>query len=421
MKSNLMTALAGATCALLATPDALAEDPHDIGVWDISGGILVYNESGRVQAVEPIINGQKALDTDEYINIKLTLDSLTGASANGAVPSTQAQTFTRPSGRGLYITPAESIPLDDTFRDTRATLSTTWSRPSVWDTQAEWGVNLSREFDYRSIAGSTTFAKDFNNNNTTFSSGLSLSVDRNVPVGGVPVPFATMQAAGEPTFRLRSAEHKKLVDVITGVTQIIDQFSLFQFNYSISAADGYLNDPYKVVSVVDATTGAPVFNNDLEANLPFVVYENRPGSRTKHTFYGQYKRFINEGDVLDTSYRFLTDDWGIDSHTIDIKYRKALSDRRFIQPHIRFYQQSAADFYRPFFVSGDEPQSADTTRFASADYRLGNFNAYTVGLEFGQVNKSNSWSVALEYYLQSGKEPEESFGELRNLALSTKH
>jgi len=289
MKPNLMTALAGATCALLATPDAIAEDPHDIGVWDISGGILVYNESGRVQAVEPIINGQKALDTDEYINIKLTLDSLTGASANGAVPSAQAQTFTRPSGSGFYVTPAESIPLDDTFRDTRATLSTTWSRPSVWDTQAEWGLNLSREFDYRSIAGSATFAKGFYNNNTTVSSGLSLSADRNVPVGGIPIPFATMQADGEPTLRLRGAEHKSVVDVITGVTQIIDQYSLFQFNYSISASNGYLNDPYKVVSVVDAETGAPVFINQQEPNLPNVVYENRPDSRTKHTFYGQYK------------------------------------------------------------------------------------------------------------------------------------
>jgi len=45
MKPNLMTALAGATCALLATPDAIAEDPHDIGVWDISGGILIWAKS----------------------------------------------------------------------------------------------------------------------------------------------------------------------------------------------------------------------------------------------------------------------------------------------------------------------------------------------------------------------------------------
>jgi len=40
-----------------------------------------------------------------------------------------------------------------------------------------------------------------------------------------------------------------------------------------------------------------------------------------------------------------------------------------------------------------------------------------VGLEFGQVNKNNSWSVALEYYLQTGDEPTESFGELSSLEL----
>ena len=208
------------------------------------------------------------------------------------------------------------------------------------------------------------------------------------------------------------------MDLIAGVTQVIDENSLFQFNYSFSMADGYLNDPYKIVSVVDPVTGAPVFANALEPNMPSAVFENRPDSRTKHSIFGQYKRFMaDSGDVLDTSYRFMLDDWGINSHTIDLKFRKTLSNRKFLQPHFRFYQQGAADFYTPFLVSGDEPQSGDASRHASADYRLGEFTGYTIGLEYGQVNQHNSWSVALEYYLQSGDEPGGKFGELQGLEL----
>ena len=125
MKTTIKKALASATCALLATPFVHAEDPHPVGDWDISGALLLYSETGRVQAAEPVINAKKFLDTDESINIKLTLDTLTGASASGAVPSTQAQTFTRPSGAGSYVTPGQQIPLDDTFQDDRAALAVT--------------------------------------------------------------------------------------------------------------------------------------------------------------------------------------------------------------------------------------------------------------------------------------------------------
>lgn len=418
MKSNLKDLLASATCALLATSSVHAEDPHPIEEWDISGALLIYNEPDRVQAVEPVINAKKSLDTDEFINIKFTLDTLTGASGSGAVPSTQPQTFTRPSGNGSYVTSGNSIPLDDTFQDDRAALALTWSRPAFWNTQSELDFNVSKEYDYSSVGASTSFAKNINDNNTTVMTGLSFSSDTIEPVGGVPVPFSLMQPQGVSPIRATGDEGKTLVDFIAGVTQIIDVNSLFQLNYSLSTSDGYLNDPYKIVSVVDSFTGAPVFTNVLEPNLPTAIFENRPDTRTKHSVFGQYKRHMEgSGDVLDTSYRFMFDDWGINSHTIDFKYRKALSNRKFLTPHVRIYRQSEADFYTPFLVSGSEPQSADTSRSASADYRMGEFTGYTVGLEFGQVNQNNSWSVALEYYLQSGDEPNGKFGELEDLEL----
>lgn len=418
MASALRKSLASATCALLAVPCAQAEDPHEIGDWDVSAAFLLYNESDRVQALEPVISATRLLDTDESISFKLTLDTLTGASGSGAVPSKVPQTFTRPSGKGSYLTPVNTLPLDDTFKDTRVALAATWNRSSFWGTESELGFNVSNEYDYLSLGASASFAKSVNNKNTTFSAGLAFASDTIEPVGGVPLAFARMQAPGAAQIRESGSENKTTIDVIVGFTQVVDVNSLFQLNYSSSTTDGYLSDPYKVVSIVDPVTGAPVFDNTQKPDLPNVVFENRPDTRTRHSVYGQYKRYLQgRGDILDTSYRFMLDDWGVQSHTIELKYRLSLSQRRFLQPRLRLYQQGAADFYTPFFRSGEEPGVGEDSQHASADYRLGEFTGYTLGVEFGQVNQRNSWSVGFEYYLQSGNEPVGKIGDLQELEL----
>ena len=51
---------------------------------------------------------------------------------------------------------------------------------------------------------------------------------------------------------------KDVFDLVVGVTQVVSRNFLFQVNYSFSDSSGYLNDPYKILSVVDGLTGDPV-------------------------------------------------------------------------------------------------------------------------------------------------------------------
>jgi hypothetical protein len=107
------------------------------------------------------------------------------------------------------------------------------------------------------------------------------------------------------------------------------------------------------------------------------------------------------GKVLDASYRYMTDDWEIDSHTVDLRLRWPLGESSYIEPHLRFYTQSEADFYTISLVDGVE-----LPRFASADYRLGNFDAITAGLKYGwRTRNGNEMSVRAEVYQQSGTIP----------------
>ncbi len=410
---KITTALSAAASALLGVDAPLAQETQAIGTWDFKMAALYYTEPDRVDAIEPAISARRQIDTDESLTLKLTLDSLTGASASGAVPSSDVQTYTRPSGSGSYTIGANETPLDDTFLDTRVALNANWERPLGRLLTMNLGANISKEYDYTSLGVNALLSRDFNKRNTTVTAGISAAFDDIDPEGGVPVAFGVMRPAEEEQPRAGSSDDKTTADFLMGVTQVIDANSLFQLNYSFSQADGYQTDPYKVLSVIDASTGSLIIE-DAAIGLPRVVAENRPDERTKHGLYGQYKRNIG-GDVLDLSYRFMTDDWGIDSHTVDVKYRWDLGSG-YLQPHIRYYQQSAADFYRGFLLDGQTPVAGDISSFASADYRLGDFTGVTTGLEYGRKG-SQPWSIAIEYYLQSGDEPDGKFGALNDQEL----
>ncbi len=387
--------LALAATALVGTTSH-AETVED--EWQFVGSVLTYSEPDRVSALETIITAEKNFDDTAKLSYKVVLDSLTGASANGAILQDSVQTFTRPSGNGQYTISPLTTPLDDTFKDTRAQLNVSWTDIIGEDSRYTVGTNLSREYDYRSISFNGEFAKDFDRKNTTLSVGLSLASDTVSPEGGRPLGFSSMvidsgQFANEDTYR--QAFNATRIDgdgsidtteLLLGWTQIVNRRMIMQFNYGYADISGYLTDPFKVLSVID--------NNAIAQDY---VYESRPESRKQHSLFGMMKYHL-EDSIVDFSYRYLTDDWEIKSHTLDFKWHIFSNDNTFWEPHIRFYQQSAADFYKPYMLQGQA-----TPEFASADYRVGEMSAVTLGLKYGFMIGDNRTEIRAEYYLQTPK------------------
>jgi hypothetical protein len=396
LKRKLTGALSLASCSLLGLPSAQAETP-----WEVETAIMYYGgEDGRVSAIEPILSMKKEIHDDEFLNLKFTLDSLTGASATGAVPSTLPQTFSTPSGDSTYnVTPNET-PLDPSFLDTRVQFTLGWDKPIERNLRRNLGFNVSKEYDFTSISGNASWTWDSNLKNTSYTLGGNIELDSIDPVGGAPLPLSS-QVVGSPILRDGDSKSKNVIDLLAGVTQIIDRSSLVQFNLSLSLADGYLTDPYKLVSRVDPTSGQPTDQ----------IYENRPDSRQKIGLFTRYKKQFSNRDIFNISYRFMVDDWGIDSNTIDASYRWRLDNGYYIQPGIRLYDQTAADFYR-YFLLDTETIPDDLT----ADYRLGELTTQTIGIKFGYSGSKNStWSVRLERYMQSGEShPDVAIGQLIN-------
>ncbi len=383
-QTNIRTKLTLASATLLQVGSAGAADAQD--AWDVSSAILIYQENdGRVTAIEPVINGRKEIADGEMVNIKLVLDALTGASPTGAkIDTTTPQTFTTPSGNADTVTTvAGETPLDDTFHDTRVAVSGSWEMPVIDEySRVIVGGNVSKEFDYMSLGISANFLRDYNNRNTTLSAALGLSSDTISPSGGIPIPFENMRAANSGFInRDGSDDSKTISDLIFGVTQVINRSTLMQFNLGLSSTSGYMNDPYKVISLVDGSGN--LITPSLSDERPY-EYESRPDSRSRTTFYWKTVHHLTE-DVINLSYRYYTDDWGIDSHTIDFHYRYELGNGSYLQPHLRYYTQTAADFYTTSLVD-----TAARPEFASADYRLGEFVTNTYGLKYGMPTGENS-------------------------------
>ncbi len=394
--NNFRKALVAA-CGLIGISGAAAE------AVEVGSALMLYREADRVKVLEGVLSVNHEFNSGKSANFKIVFDTMTGPSANGATPASFVQTFTRPSGNGSYQTPVGDTPLDDTFHDSRFAVSGGGVLPLNRLTDLSAGLYVSSEFDYSSLGANAALTRDFNKRSTTLALRTSYFHDTISPKGGRPIPFAAMPDAGSNQPRLDGDGTKEVTDVGLAWTQVLNRSTIAQLSYTFSMVSGYQTDPYKVISQVDATSGDP--DNYL--------FESRPEDRARHVLFGKVNHHLGR-DIVGMSYRFMTDDWGILSHTVDLTYRWNFSKTKYLRPHFRYYHQGAADFYRRYLVTGDALPGN-----VSADYRLGDMIAYTIGLKHGRtLGNGHNLSFRLEYYMQTGEShPADAIGVLKDFDL----
>jgi hypothetical protein len=402
-KKSIRNTIATLTAALLGTGVAGATDQNQAET-----SVLIYKEQNRITAGEGILGVSKMLKGDYGLNLRLTYDGMTGATPTGAAPSRKIQTFTRPSGRGSFEVPSGTIPYDQTFHDNRFAADASMTHPITRLTTLSLGTHVSAEHDYSSIGLNTGITQDLFNKNTTIGISGSYSRDNTTPVGGPPVPFTplkvqnTPEGEGEGVRTPKVSKPKDVFDFVLGLSQIVNRKTIFRVNYSFDRSVGYLNDPYKVLSLVTPPDSA-------DAGEPIdYFYEKRPGSENKNAVYSELRHYFN-GNTVDLSYRYFWNSWGNRSHTVDVSYRFETKSGKSWQPHVRWYRQTSADFYRAFLIQG-----ATLPQYASADSRLAKFDAITVGLQYAfPISPISHLSLSAEYYTQMGdKSPPGTFGTM---------
>lgn len=421
-------ALAAAAAGLLAGAHANAQEPPaDAPTTTVDSALLFYHEVNRVQAIEPEVNVSHKFDEDSTLNFGIIADSLTGATPLGAVPSTLPQTYVRPykviplgtpvtvttaSGGSTVvlvppptgaktqtlaantIVPPNTYPLDHGFYDRRIAGHLGWEQALTSNFKLNGGIAYSKEHDYRSESANIGVSQDFNGHNTTLSAAVNYESDLSFPIGGTPTPLTQMSGNWKgPDASLHE------VDAVVGITQVMSRRWLATLSYSYSDEHGYQTDPYKIISIVDPASGQP---NEQ-------IYESRPELRRKQSVFFDNKIHLAT-DVISASLRGFKDDWGIKSLTADLRYRWQIGMNYYIEPHLRYYTQGAANFFRYYLVSGEAmPQ------YASADTRLAKFHAQTYGVKFGvPFDETSELNLRVEYYDQHGNgSPAGAIGQLQ--------
>ncbi|MEZ5921948.1 MAG: DUF3570 domain-containing protein [Parvularculaceae bacterium] len=380
----------------------------DLGKTRIDMSVLYYAEDGgRLKAIEPVASATLNASDGSTFNVRLTSDTLTGATPNGAAPWIAPQTFITPiktpdsettttsaSGHSVIVTipgtgvvasqytaPANSLPLDYGFKDQRYAIDLGYSKLLAPDLRGSFGGAFSTERDYRSISFYGGVEKELFQKRTTLSASANIEFDQSKPKIGIPVPLSPMSGL------LKGPnQNKTVIGGVIGVTEVVNRFWLAQLNYSADLSEGYQTDPYRIISVVDGGSGTPLQ----------YLYESRPRSRFRQSVYAASK--IAAGPtVADLSARVYKDDWGVKSFTGEIKERIPFGSAFYFEPRFRYYTQGKADFFKDYLLAG-----APLPAFATSDSRLGKFSAKTIGAKIGVRLGGGEFYLKGDRYIQSG-------------------
>ena len=227
------------------------------------------------------------------------------------------------------------------------------------------GLNFaySTERDYESSAVALKWTQEFNKKNTVLDAGIAYAHDE-------ADLFTRPGSAGKDT-----------VDLHLGLSQVLDRQTVLGFNASLSTANGYLDDQYKVVLLGDD-----------------VIPESRPSHRKRGTLGVDIKRYIEPlGASVEAGYRFGSDTFGITSHTASVTWRQKLGEAWTLSVGGRAYWQSAADFYAVSFTGDPDHYSSD--------YRLSSLRSFSVETRVTwKVRENLSLSVGYERYEMQGRD-----------------
>ena len=230
----------------------------------------------------------------------------------------------------------------------------------------------SCESDYISFGGALSYSLACNDKNTTWSAGWGHNSDSVRDDVGI-------------------WENKMTDNVFLGLVQLFGPKAYWTVNATFSCEHGYLADPYRSVMFADV----PQYNPDD----PGLSAEVRPRHRNSEIFYTSWTQFLTPlNGSYELSYRFFHDSYGVFAHTAELDWHQKIGKHLVISPTVRYYVQTAADFYATIF-----PDSTQAPSFYSSDYRLSEMESMATGVSITwRVHKHFSLDATYLRYVMKG-------------------
>jgi len=281
-----------------------------------------------------------------------------------------------------------------------------------WDaTTLSVNGGLSDEPDFLSNFGSFNLSHEFNDKLTTVSAGYGMTNNQITRgTGHTGAGHDHDEPPAYPALNEESTSH----NFNASLSQVLDKNTVYQFSTSFTHQAGYLSNPYKSVYIRGEVTAEEYYQMNLTradgqpfdwrsiTNLEMVstelFREVRPDQRNMWSFSNRINHHIPALDAsVHFDYRFYTDDWNINSHTFELKWYQNLPGGWTITPGIRYYSQSQAEFFAPYFLA----PRADG--HYSSDFRLSAFGDLSGGVTVSkQFARGISLEAGIEYVTHSG-------------------
>jgi len=332
----------------------------------VSVEFLQYDENdNRVSVSAPSLSASYDIGTDYTIKADIVHDAVSGATPSWQPDSSSGASSRDNSGDYVYE--------NQEFKEARNAGSIMLTTRFENRDELYTGFDYSRESDFDSKAVSAEYM-----HYTDKSHNQALNV-------GVSYAFNEILSYDYDTGSGASQkEESHSLNVQAGISQVLNDHSSVKVEAFTILDDGYLTNPH-----------ANVVRDYNTANQKLVT-ENRPDKRTAYGANLKYITMVGDDLSFKTNYRFYTDDWDIDSHTVDADVYYALNKKVTLGAGVRYYTQSEANFYnknKDFFTNEE---------YASSDERLSNFDAttYKASVDFKQNDKV-SYNLGAEFYSQS--------------------
>lgn len=124
-----------------------------------------------------------------------------------------------------------------------------------------------------------------------------------------------------------------------GISQVLTPNTIAGLDLEVVTDEGFLQNPYRQ-------------NRFIDPNDPTSFRyqpERYPETRTSFAAGIRARAFLPWRASVGASYRYFTDTWGINAHTVQLNYVHNLSPRLTVEGGIRYYSQEQADFYSDLY------------------------------------------------------------------------
>ena len=274
-------------------------------------------------------------------SLNLTYEALSGASPWFVMPDAG-------SGRPVQVMSGASI------REERVDAEVSVAYPVGEDLNVAVSAGYSVEDDYEALNGGVEFEFTPAGQRYSYTGGIGYSYDQLEPT----------DARTRFPDRIDKAD-KDSLNLFGGVSFVLGPQTVLQTSLGYGWGQGYLSDPYKLAYITS------------QANT---INDRRPGDRKSWTASARLRHYIKEfGAALHADYRYYDDNWQINAHTLELAWHQTFAETWRVSPSLRWYSQSQAYFYAPFY------DNVRADGLASSDYRLSPFGAISLRLDVRKV------------------------------------